>query len=665
MAGPPVISFFGCRGANDKVIGPALALAGPEQVRRPPVDLHFPTLLFVGTLLSLTIGLMWLGLSLDRHRAPGLREWGLAVLGLGLSALLVGLRSHLPEWVSVDLGNALTLLSLGISWIGVRRFDLRRAPVWPILLPALAWLALRQLPGPTETLEARIIIMSLLAGPVTLGVAWEFWRGRAEHRLFRSLLSFSFGLQGVLLLLRVPVAMARPEWQSGPELPQNLWFSLVLVHGMLHGVATSFGLMALFRARGEQRALAAAAAAREAAEAANAAKSRFLARMSHELRTPLNGVLGMAQILAVRNDLPGTAREQVAVINRGGRHLLALVNDVLDLAQVEAGRLTLAREPVPLRALLEDTLELLRPEASRKAVALRLELVPGCPEAVMGDARRLRQVLLNLLGNAVKFTPQGGWVRLSVRVPAGAPPDARLRLEVLDTGPGIPLAQRALLFRDFSRLSALEAEGHGLGLAITDGLVQAMGGRIGVLPGPEERGSLFWVELPLEPAPAAFPPQGDTTPLATPQAAPLRILVVDDVPLNRVVAQIMLRQAGHSVAEAASGEEALAHLLAHPVDLVLLDLQMQGMDGPETARRIRAEEARRPGGGRATILALSGTDAAEGLPECLAAGMDGYLPKPLQRENLLRALRAPLRPGTSPEAGTRAVPGPARLAAGG
>ncbi|PWC29183.1 ATP-binding protein [Teichococcus aestuarii] len=600
------------------------------------MDLHLPTLLSVGTLLSLTIGLMWLVLSFDRHRAPGLREWGLAVLGVGLSALLVGLRGHLPDRVSIDLGNALTLLSLGLAWIGVRRFDQRRTPFWLMLLPLLAWLGLRQLPGLTETREMRVIIMSLLTAPLSLGIAWEFWRDRAEHRLFRTLLSFSFALQGVLVLLRVPVALAQPEWHAGPELPQRLWFSLVLVQGMLHCVFTSFCLMALFRARGEQRALAASAAAREAAEASNAAKSRFLARMSHELRTPLNGVLGMAQILGARNDLPGPAREEVAVINRAGRHLLALVNDVLDLAQVEAGRLTLAREPVPLRALLEGALELLRPEASGKSVALRLELEPGCPEAVLGDARRLRQVLLNLVGNAVKFTPRGGWVRLSVRAVEDG-----LRLEVLDTGPGIPAAQRAQLFRDFSRLTALEAEGHGLGLAITDGLVQAMGGRIGVLPGPEGRGSLFWAELPLPPAalPAA-PAQAGAMPHMLPLATPLRILVVDDVPLNRMVAQTMLRQAGHSVAEAASGEAALAHLQACPVDLVLLDLQMQGMDGLETTRRIRAEEARRPGGGRIAILGLSGTDAREGWPDCLQAGMDGYLPKPLQREALLRALRA-------------------------
>lgn len=605
------------------------------------MELHFPSLLFVGTLLSLTIGLMWLALSLDRHRAPGLGEWGLAVLGLGLSALLVGLRGQLPDWVSIDLGNALTLVSLGICWRGVRRFDLRRVPLWPMLLPVLGWLALRQLPGVTETREARVIIMSLLAGPMSLGIAWEFWRGRAEHRLFRILLGASFGLQGVLVLLRVPVALARQEWHAGPELPANLAFSFVLVHSMLHSVATSFALMALFRARGEQRALAAAAAAQEAAEAANAAKSRFLARMSHELRTPLNGVLGMAQILEARHDLSIPAREQVGVITRGGRHLLALVNDVLDLAQVEAGRLTLAREPVPLRPLLEGTLELLRPEAARRAVALRLELAPGCPGSLAGDARRLRQVLLNLVGNAVKFTPRGGWVRLSAR-----PQDGRLRLEVLDTGPGIPAGQRALLFRDFSRLSALEVEGHGLGLAITHGLVQAMGGRIGVLPGLQERGSLFWAELPLEQAPPA-PPQGSAAQGSALQGsmlpgAPLRILVVDDVPLNRMVARTMLHQAGHSVAEAGSGEEALAHLRAHPVELVLLDLQMHGMDGLETARRIRAEEAGRAGGRRVTILALSSTDVAEGLPGCREAGMDGYLPKPLQRETLLRALPAPL-----------------------
>ncbi|KAA2213156.1 ATP-binding protein [Teichococcus oryzae] len=593
------------------------------------------TLLIVSTLISIVLGGLWFGLSLDRRKVDGLREWGLSLIGAGVGSLLLGLRGVLPEWLSIDLGNALILLCLGYAWVGARRFDGRPVAPWMLLAAPTLWLLLRQLPV-LQFQEARILATSVLAPPLMLACAAEFLRSQAEAPGFRRVLAASFALHAGLVLARIPMVLASPEWSTVSALPDGLVVQAILLESILHGVITSFALMVLFLARQERRALAVTTTARDEAEAANRAKSQFLARMSHELRTPLNGVLGLSDMMARHPDLPPHLRGQVEVIGQAGRHLLALVNDVLDIGLVEAGRLTLQQDTVPLRPLLEDALALLRPEAERKNLTLDLDWDPACPEAVLGDARRLRQVLLNLLGNAVKFTPPGGHVRLGLRAEA----HDGLLLDVLDNGRGIPGAQRALLFRDFTRLSTLpgeaETEGHGLGLAITAKLVAGMGGMIGVEAGPMGVGSRFWVRLHLSPValPAPLPAS------ARRRGPARRVLVVDDVTVNRLVVQGLLRGAGHAVLQAESGEAALALLAQQSADLMLIDVQMPGLDGMETTRRIRAAEAMAPSQTRLTIFALTGECGIATHEACLAAGMDGVLVKPVRRETLLTLLEA-------------------------
>jgi signal transduction histidine kinase/DNA-binding NarL/FixJ family response regulator len=400
-----------------------------------------------------------------------------------------------------------------------------------------------------------------------------------------------------------------------------------------------------------KRAMEELAAARDAAAAAGEAKSQFLARMSHELRTPLNGVLGFAQVLLRDPNLTPQQREQVVTLHDAGRHLLELVNGLLDLSKIEAGRLDLNLHDVAVRPLLEGCAGLLAPEVDRKRLTLALDVAEGTPCAVEADPTRLRQMLLNLLSNAVKFTPAGGRVDLRAAPLA----EGGLRLEVQDTGPGVPPDKRHLLFEDFTQILPLtgqEGAGTGLGLAISARLATAMGGRIGCESAPGQ-GALFWVELPLRevPMPAAAPlaaggpsaPPATATPAAATVASPtlggtgrtLRVLVADDVAANRMVARAMLVAAGHRVDSAADGAEALAAVERDDYDVVLMDVQMPVMDGLEATRRIRALPGPKR---RVPVLAVTASALPEQVEACRAAGMDGHLAKPIDRESLLGAV---------------------------
>jgi signal transduction histidine kinase/DNA-binding NarL/FixJ family response regulator/HPt (histidine-containing phosphotransfer) domain-containing protein len=406
-----------------------------------------------------------------------------------------------------------------------------------------------------------------------------------------------------------------------------------------------------------KRAMEALAAARDSARAAGEAKSQFLTRMSHELRTPLNGVLGFAQVLLRDPALTPGQREQVEMLHEAGRHLMELVNTLLDLSKIEAGRLDLNIRDVALRPLLEACAALLAPEIARKGLRFTLDLAPGTPEAVAADAMRVRQMLLNLLANAVKFTPAGGRVVLRAAPLAG--PVQGLRIEVQDSGPGVPVEKRHLLFQEFSQLApppedaTAASAGSGLGLAISARLAEAMGGRIGCDPNLAH-GALFWVELPLPEValPAEATPPDSTPALAagTEPARSLRVLVTDDVAANRMVARAMLVAAGHRVDSAADGAEALAAVQREDYDVVLMDLQMPVMDGLEATRRIRSLDSPRHG---VPILAVTASALPEQVQACRDAGMDGHLAKPIDRESLLGAVTRLAAGGTLPSLALR------------
>lgn len=388
----------------------------------------------------------------------------------------------------------------------------------------------------------------------------------------------------------------------------------------------------------------------EAAEQASESKSQFLATVSHEIRSPMNIVLGMADMLGDTR-LDATQASCVEAIRRSGSGLLMLLNDILDLSKIEAGRLEVNARPLDLRHLLQNLVSTFRIEAERKGLELRLECAPDLPAAVITDEMRLQQILLNLMGNALKFTEHGSVVLRSWRcdaAPGAAAPTGPaaegepilLCLSVRDTGPGIAPEQAAGLFQAFRQADASVAERHGgtgLGLTISRRLAELLGGRLWLNSQPGS-GSTFTLEIPVSPcAPVEQPPELAPVDGQLGQRHPLRILVVDDTSLNRKLALHLLQRLGYQADAVSSGEEAILAVMAKPYDLVLMDLVMDGLGGLATTERIRAmtDLATRP-----RILALTASAMEADRLRCLEAGMDGFLSKPIGLQALQAALLA-------------------------
>ncbi|MDB5471116.1 MAG: sensor histidine kinase [Caulobacter sp.] len=504
--------------------------------------------------------------------------------------------------------------------------------------------------GPVTRFQRLRYLSAALGGNIAwLSLSLFFWFDNASGMAFLALmvwcailfnaLGYAFRSATALLVFGLPtlcvmavLPLVHPRWGGPQQIFSVIGLLLCIV------LVVSAALRNVRAAQELDQSRAEVEAERHRAEQANSAKSAFLAFMSHEIRTPLNGVLGMVQAME-RDELTAVQRDRLAVVSSSGETLLFLLNDLLDLSRIEAGRLDLEDGVVDIAVLAEAACRAFTPLASEKDIALRLVIDPEAQGFWAGDPTRIRQILVNLVANAVKFTDRG-----EVAVTVAVVPDG-LVLTVSDTGPGIAPDRLLALFDRFVQADSTTSRQHGgsgLGLAICRQLAELMGGSISAESRLGE-GSSFIVRLPLGPAEA--PPEVVAAPrlLEASDGPPLRLLVAEDNAVNRLVLDTLLGQVGLAPHFVENGLQAVEACAAARWDLVLMDIQMPVMDGPTAVRRIRAEELR-DGRPRTPIIALTANAMAHHSAEYLEAGMDATVAKPIELGLLLAAIDRALVP---------------------
>lgn len=608
-----------------------------------PLDVR-TILILMGALVAFggfALWLLWRG----NRETPGLRTL-IVASGLGaLGSLAVAFQQYLPVFLAIVVGNSLVNVCLAGVTEGLRRFYGAKPSLgWLLGVGAVAASGYAYWAYVDPSVVARVRWASFLLAIVSFYGVWVIGRGAdGSTRIGSSFLALGLAAFGVLQGLRI--VLSRELFGGDPFTSASLVGAMMAFYSMVLGIFMVVG----------ERHLATAVRERARAEAGERVKTEFLANMSHEIRTPMNGVLGLTELL-LDSRLDTQQRQLATSVHSSGSILLRILDDILDMSKIEAGRMEVEEVGFKIQSLVDEVVQLIREPAARKGLELHAVVADDVPRRVFGDPVRLGQVLLNLMGNAVKFTHQG---RITIEVGRR---DARcLDLKVSDTGIGIDPRDHGHLFESFDQVNSTITRrygGTGLGLAISKRLIDLMGGTIEFVS-QMGQGTTFTVTLPCLTPRGAHTDVLDTDEVslqgvwlgdigrvvadgADRQA--LRILVAEDNPVNQMVVCGMLEKLGYRYDVVADGAAALEALARETYDLVLMDCYMPVSDGFTTTLEVRALETEDPHRRRLPIVALTASVLAEEKQRCLDVGMDDVLTKPVSTETLAAAVERHLKP---------------------